>query len=152
MARERANAGETAQKGAAFNFLRAASCHEGAHISGRERCEISERWLAAEMLRQKGEELGQVTLIGFYSMGRGAAFFRQMLKPALRFAREAGANTLVGGLRRTVYLGESAQHEIALDGCDAVVRVAELNPKRVHAAGERVTLEIDADDVVPLAG
>ena len=66
--------------------------------------------------------------------------------------RDAGANTLAGTLRSSVYLGESAQHEVALDGCDAVVRVAELNPKRVHAAGERMVLEIDADDVVPLAG
>ena len=82
-----------------------------------------------------------------------AAELSLSLRPeAFRVVRDAGANTIAGTLRSTVYLGESAQHEIALDGCDAVVRVAELNPKRAHAAGERMILEIDADDVVPLAG
>jgi hypothetical protein len=32
-----------------------------------------------------------------------------------------------------------------------MVRVAELNPKNPPAVGERVSIEIDADDVVPLA-
>ena len=82
-----------------------------------------------------------------------AAELSLSLRPeAFRMVREAGANALRGTLRASVYLGESAQHEVALDGCDAVVRVAELNPKRTHAAGERMILEIDADDVVPLAG
>ena len=82
-----------------------------------------------------------------------AAELSLSLRPeAFRVVREAGSNAMTGRLRSTVYLGESAQHEIALDGCDAVVRAAEVNPKRAHAVGERLILEIDADDVVPLDG
>jgi spermidine/putrescine transport system ATP-binding protein len=76
------------------------------------------------------------------------------LRPeALRMVRGGGggANALSGTVRSTIYLGDIAQHEIGLDGCDALLRVAELNPKNPPAAGERVALEIDTDDVVPLA-
>ena len=77
-----------------------------------------------------------------------------MRPEALRMRRAGGteyANALTGTVRSTVYLGDTAQHEIALDGCDAVLRAAELNPRNPPAVGERVTLEIDPDDVVPLA-
>ena len=76
------------------------------------------------------------------------------LRPeALRIARAGGgANAIAGTVRSSIYLGDVAQHEVALDGCSDLVRVAELNPKAPPAAGDRVTLEIDADDVVPLAG
>jgi ABC-type Fe3+/spermidine/putrescine transport system ATPase subunit len=76
------------------------------------------------------------------------------LRPeALRMVRGAGSgNALAGAVRSSIYLGDVAQHEVALDGCADLVRVAELNPKNPPAVGERVTLEIDADDVVPLAG
>ncbi len=79
------------------------------------------------------------------------------LRPeALRMVRGGGGagatvNAIAGKLKSSTYLGDTAQHEIALDGCDALVRVAELNPKHPPAIGERVMLEIDADDVVPLA-
>jgi hypothetical protein len=63
---------------------------------------------------------------------------------------------LTGVVRASTYLGGIAQHEVALDvqsgAAEAVVRVAELNPKNPPSIGERVVLEIDADDVVPLAG
>ncbi len=75
------------------------------------------------------------------------------LRPeALRMVRGAvvGANALAGVVKSSIYLGDVAQHEVGLDGCDAVIRVAELNPKNPLSIGERVTLEIDADDVVPL--
>ncbi|MFZ9914362.1 MAG: ABC transporter ATP-binding protein [Phycisphaerales bacterium] len=76
------------------------------------------------------------------------------LRPeALRLVRGAGQgrNALSGTVRSSVYLGDIAQHEVALDGGALALRVAELNPKNPPAAGERVSLEIDADDVVPLA-
>jgi iron(III) transport system ATP-binding protein len=60
-------------------------------------------------------------------------------------------NTLSGTVTSTIYLGGHAQHEVRLDGGDATVRVAELNPKNSPPIGGRVTLAIDADDVVPLA-
>ena len=77
------------------------------------------------------------------------------LRPeALRLVRGAAAsgNALAGTVRSSIYLGDIAQHEVALDGCNALLRVAELNPKNPPVSGERVSLEIDADDVVPLAG
>ena len=75
------------------------------------------------------------------------------LRPeAVRMVREPGArNTLVGAVRSSIYLGGVAQHEVALDGTEATIRVAELNPKTLPSIGARVLLEIDADDVVPLA-
>ncbi|MEY3027774.1 MAG: hypothetical protein RL136_421 [Planctomycetota bacterium] len=76
------------------------------------------------------------------------------LRPeALRMVRggAAVANALSGTVKSSIYLGDIAQHEVALDGCTDLVRVAELNPKHPPAVGERVTLEIDPDDVVPLA-
>ena len=73
------------------------------------------------------------------------------LRPeAFRMVREREANTLTGTVRSSIYLGGVAQHEVALDGCDALIRVAELNPKNSPNAGDRVMLAIDADDVVPL--
>jgi len=67
----------------------------------------------------------------------------------------AGGNLLSGTVRSSVYLGGVAQHEVALDvpagSAEAVVRVSELNPKSPLSPGERVAIEIDADDVVPLA-
>jgi hypothetical protein len=58
-------------------------------------------------------------------------------------------------VRSSIYLGGVAQHEVVLDvpagAAEAVIRVAELNPKDPPAIGERVALEIDPDDVVPLA-
>ncbi|MFM7052419.1 MAG: ABC transporter ATP-binding protein [Planctomycetota bacterium] len=83
-----------------------------------------------------------------------AAELALSLRPeALRLLRGGaqGRNALSGTVRSSVYLGDIAQHEIALDNGGASLRVAELNPKNPPAAGERVTLEIDADDVVPLA-
>ena len=65
-------------------------------------------------------------------------------------ALEAEVARRVGGVAFVMF--EGAQHEVALDGCEALLRVAELNPKNPPAFGERVSLEIDADDVVPLAG
>ena len=74
------------------------------------------------------------------------------LRPeALRLAGAAAVNTLTGTVRSSIYLGDTAQHELALDGCDAVVRVSELNPRSPRPAGERLAVEIDPDDVVPLA-
>jgi len=63
----------------------------------------------------------------------------------------ATCNTLSGTVASTIYLGGRAQHEVRLDGGEATVRVSELNPKNPLAIGGRVTLSIDADDVVPLA-
>jgi ABC-type Fe3+/spermidine/putrescine transport system ATPase subunit len=73
----------------------------------------------------------------------------------LRAGARAGANALSGSVRSSIYLGGVAQHEVVLDvpagAAEAVIRVAELNPKDPPAIGERVALEIDPDDVVPLA-
>ncbi len=74
------------------------------------------------------------------------------LRPeALRMvSTSGGANTLTGTVRSSTYLGGVAHHEVALDGGGACIRVAELNPKSPPAVNDRVTLAIDADDVVPL--
>jgi iron(III) transport system ATP-binding protein len=89
-----------------------------------------------------------------------AAELSLSLRPeALRLVRGAGAaageNLLAGTVRSSIYLGDIAQHEVELDGLAgasgaSLVRVAELNPKNPPAAGERVQLLIDPDDVVPL--
>jgi iron(III) transport system ATP-binding protein len=89
-----------------------------------------------------------------------AAELSLSLRPeALRLVRGAGAaageNLLAGTVRSSIYLGDIAQHEVELDGLAgasgaSLVRVAELNPKNPPAAGERVQLSIDPDDVVPL--
>jgi iron(III) transport system ATP-binding protein len=75
------------------------------------------------------------------------------LRPeALRITRgEARDNALAGTVRATTYLGDIAQHEIALADGSTAIRVAELNPKEPPAIGERVVVAIDPDDVVPLA-
>jgi iron(III) transport system ATP-binding protein len=62
-----------------------------------------------------------------------------------------GRNALAGVVQSSIYLGNVAQHEVVLEGSGTLLRVAELNPKTPPAIGDRVTLEIDADDVVPLA-
>jgi iron(III) transport system ATP-binding protein len=74
----------------------------------------------------------------------------------LRGGAMSGVNALAGVVRSSVYLGGVAQHEVELDvpggAATAIVRVAELNPKQPPTIGERVSIAIDADDVVPLAG
>jgi ABC-type Fe3+/spermidine/putrescine transport system ATPase subunit len=70
-------------------------------------------------------------------------------------ARGASRNRFEGTARSGVYLGGVAQHEVVLDApagaAQPVLRVSELNPKAPIAPGQRVAVEIDADDVVPLA-
>ena len=70
-------------------------------------------------------------------------------------ARGASRNRFDGTARSGVYLGGVAQHEVVLDApagvAQPVLRVSELNPKAPIAPGQRVAVEIDADDVVPLA-
>lgn len=69
--------------------------------------------------------------------------------------RGAARNRFTGTVRAGVYLGGVAQHEVVLDApagaAQPVLRVSELNPKSPIAPGQRVAVEIDADDVVPLA-
>ena len=74
------------------------------------------------------------------------------LRPeALRLGHgQPGRNALSGTVRASIYLGDLAQHEVVLEGTDRVLRVAELNPKVPREVGARVTVEVDADDVVPL--
>ncbi len=73
------------------------------------------------------------------------------LRPeAWRIGDASDGNALTGTIRSSTYLGAVAHHEVALDGCESTLRVAELNPKNPPATGDRVTLSIDRADVVPL--
>ena len=60
----------------------------------------------------------------------------------------AVTNRWVGRVVETTYLGEMAQHIIALPG-DWAVKVFELNPRRI-ATGREVALTVDPQDVVVL--
>ncbi|MEY3022954.1 MAG: Spermidine/putrescine import ATP-binding protein PotA [Planctomycetota bacterium] len=66
-------------------------------------------------------------------------------------AAAGGRNVLAGRVESSIYLGGHAQHEVRLAGCDATLRVSELNPRAMPAQGAPVELAIDPDDVVPLA-
>lgn len=120
-------------------------------------------FLPAILVRSEGHEALYKTAAG--DLASTAAPFPKAtelslsLRPeALRLVREGASrpgNALAGAIRASTYLGGVAQHEVALDvpagASEAIVRVSELNPRHAPAIGSRVTLEIDADDVVPLA-
>ena len=68
---------------------------------------------------------------------------------SLAFANGEGANTLAGRLTDTTYLGEVAQHTVALTP-EVTAKVAVLNPAAVRRGGGDVTLRVDPADVVLL--
>ncbi len=79
---------------------------------------------------------------------------RLCIRPeAIRFDRPpAGClNVLEGRLRRTVYQGEVAQHEVTLpmEGGEWEVKAFELNPRPV-AAADAVTVWVDPEQVIVL--
>jgi hypothetical protein len=76
-----------------------------------------------------------------------ALFAAELDNPAAAAAAAPSFSGSSAGVRRV--LTDEGLPEAG--AAEAVVRVAELNPKNPPAIGERVTLEIDADDVVPLA-
>jgi len=145
--------GKVIQAGAPREMYRRPNCRFVADFLG------DTNFLPAILVRSDGAEALYRTAAGEL-LSTAAPFPKATelalsLRPeALRLSRGApGRNALAGSVRASVYLGDLAQHEIALDGgADGshVVRVAELNPKTPRAAGERVTVEIDSDDVVPL--
>jgi iron(III) transport system ATP-binding protein len=61
----------------------------------------------------------------------------------------AGANTLVGTVRRASYLGDTVDYQVALEDSDVVLRVAGPTPARARA-GDPVTLTLPADACVLL--
>jgi ABC-type Fe3+/spermidine/putrescine transport system ATPase subunit len=64
-------------------------------------------------------------------------------------------NALAGRVESSIYLGGHAQHEVRLETASGeacgTVRVSELNPRIAPARGASVVIDIDPDDVVPLA-
>ncbi len=72
------------------------------------------------------------------------------LRPeAFRMGQPDGTNTIVGRVRESVYLGETAHLDIETQG-GGTLRAATLNPGLSHRVGESVTMGIAADDVVVL--
>jgi iron(III) transport system ATP-binding protein len=66
-------------------------------------------------------------------------------------ASPSDINSLQGRVVRTTYLGEVAQHVIALAG-DVAIRVLEMNPSGLadNMQGREITVRANADDVVIL--
>ena len=62
----------------------------------------------------------------------------------------AGRPTLRGVVAESTYLGEMAQHRVDCHG--TVIKVFELNPRRLSRRGEPVALTVDAEQVVMLEG
>jgi len=63
----------------------------------------------------------------------------------------SGPNSFEGILRETVYLGETAQHVVEVNGI--ALKVFELNPRSVRRGEKRgVAVSVDPGDVVVLAG
>jgi iron(III) transport system ATP-binding protein len=58
-----------------------------------------------------------------------------------------GANRLTGTRRRTMYLGETAQHQIEVND-QIVLNALELNPSEAQEVRESIELLIDSSDVV----
>ena len=61
----------------------------------------------------------------------------------------AGANTLLGAIQRTSYLGDAVDYHVRVNGSDVVLRVTAPPPAR-FAAGATVTLAIAPEACVPL--
>jgi iron(III) transport system ATP-binding protein len=61
----------------------------------------------------------------------------------------AGANTVVGAVERTSYLGDAVDYHVKANGSDVVLRVTTPPPAR-FAAGDTVTLAIAPEACVPL--
>ncbi len=78
----------------------------------------------------------------------GARVLLSLRPETLRWGR-AETNTLAGTLRETTYLGELAEHAVAL-GDGVLIKVFEINPRTALGPGAAVTLAIDPEDVVPL--
>jgi iron(III) transport system ATP-binding protein len=70
---------------------------------------------------------------------------------AWRIGTPDGMNTVFGNVEESVYLGETAQLSVAVQG-GVKLRVAALNPGVGTRAGESVTLGVSAEDVVVVAG
>jgi len=62
----------------------------------------------------------------------------------------AGRPALRGVVAESTYLGEMAQHRVDCHG--TVIKVFELNPRRLSRRGEPVALTVDAEQVVMLEG
>jgi iron(III) transport system ATP-binding protein len=63
--------------------------------------------------------------------------------------QRAAVNSVAGHLRDRVYLGEMAQYQFATG--NAELRIYELNPKFVHASGEReLFASAEPEDVIVL--
>ena len=60
-----------------------------------------------------------------------------------------GANTLLGAIQRTSYLGDAVDYHVRVNGSDVVLRVTAPPPAR-FAAGDMVTLAIAPEACVPL--
>ena len=61
----------------------------------------------------------------------------------------AGANTLLGAIQRTSYLGDAVDYHVRVNGSDVLLRVTAPPPAR-FGAGDTVTLAIAPEACVPL--
>ena len=87
---ERARAGERPHQRAAADAVAAAVRHEGAHVARREIPQHREGDPAAEMGREKAEELADVALIGLDGLRRHPPFGAEMGEPIDDFAGGLG--------------------------------------------------------------
>ena len=100
---ERPHARQRPHQRAAADVVRAPRRHEGAHVLRREPGEFGQRRPAAEMLRQKSQELPDVALVGLDGLGRHPALGAKMTEPARHLGRHvAGGEGRFGGRLRFV--------------------------------------------------
>lgn len=79
----------------------------------------------------------------------GTKVLCSMRPEAFRVGQPDGTNTLVGRVRETTYLGETAHLDIEAQG-GGLLRTATLNPGLISREGENITMGIATDDVVVL--
>jgi len=65
--------------------------------------------------------------------------------------KNGGANAIAGSLEQSVYLGEIAQYTLNAEGGDEVIRISELNPRRIVRDTEQTLFaSADPEDIVIL--
>ncbi|MCP3904524.1 MAG: ABC transporter ATP-binding protein [Planctomycetes bacterium] len=80
----------------------------------------------------------------------GRAVLCSLRPEAVRIGGPADGNRLAGSMVSSSYLGEVAQHVVALPG-DLEVVTLELNPRPFGPPGSEIALTVDPDQVVVLA-
>ena len=88
----------------AADAVRAPRRHERAHVLRREPGQFGQRRLAAEMLRQKSQELPDVALVGLDGLGRHPPLGAEMAEPARHLGRHVAGDEGQFGVRLWVVL------------------------------------------------